>query len=123
MVGHLGPDILDESFDARIQLPTDRGIVEVLLDQTVIAGLGTMWAAEAAFLAGVAPLTPESDMTEPLLQIREQMLASVTGRRPRMAVFERTGMPCRVCGTPIRAGRVGKPPRDRVTYWCPSCQS
>lgn len=121
-IGHLGPDILDEDFDPRIALPTDRPVVEVMLDQRVIAGLGTMWAAEAAFLAGVSPFSAQSELTDALQQVRGQMLASISGRRPRMAVFERTGQPCRECGTPIRAGRVGTPPHDRVTYWCPSCQ-
>lgn len=121
-IGHLGPDILADDFDASIELPAERGVVEALLDQRVIAGLGTMWAAEAAFLAGASPFGSRAEMTEALIEIRARMLASVTGARPVMAVFERAGLPCRVCGTPIRAGRVGTPPYDRVTYWCPSCQ-
>ncbi|MCU0295534.1 MAG: hypothetical protein MUD05_05690 [Candidatus Nanopelagicales bacterium] len=121
-VGHLGPDVLADDFDAGIALPTDRPIVETLLDQRVIAGLGTMWAAETAFLAGRSPYAHDVDLADALAQIREQMLASVVGRRPRMNVFERAGQPCRVCGTGIRTGRVGTPPRDRITYWCPSCQ-
>lgn len=121
-IGHLGPDILDDGFDPDMTLPTDRGLVEVLLDQRVVAGLGTMWAAEAAFLAGVSPYQPADRAPEALTQIRRLMAASVTGPRPRMAVFERTGQPCRQCGTPIRAGRIGQAPHDRVTYWCPTCQ-
>ena len=121
-VGHLGPDILADDFDPRMRLP-DRPVVEMLLDQRVLCGLGTMWAAEAAFLARTNPWQPAADLAGPLAQIRADMLDSVTGRRPRMRVFERTGQPCRVCGTPIRAGRVGRPPQDRVTYWCPVCQA
>lgn len=124
-VGHLGPDILADDFKTSMPLPSKRPVVEVLLDQSVIAGLGTMWAAETAFVAGVSPYAPvgDSDLTLPLTEIRQRMLASVTGRRPKMAVFERTGQPCQVCGTPIRSGRVGRAPRDRVTYWCPHCQA
>lgn len=123
-VGHLGPDILEEGFDPNLSLPAGRGVVETLLDQRVLAGLGTMWAAEAAFLAGVSPYaaTAEAELAPALAEIRARMLRSVEGRRPRMEVFERTGQPCRVCGTPVRAGRVGRPPNDRVTYWCPGCQ-
>lgn len=123
-IGHLGPDILDDDFDPTLSLPAGRGVVETLLDQKVLAGLGTMWAAEAAFLAGVSPYSPtgEADLATALAEIRARMLRSIEGRRPRMEVFERTGRPCRVCGTPIRAGRVGRPPEDRVTYWCPRCQ-
>ena len=36
-------------------------------------------------------------------------------------VFERTGLPCRRCGTLIRAR--GQGDDNRTTYWCPSCQS
>ncbi len=121
-VGHLGPDILGDDFDPGMALPADRPLVETLLDQRVIAGLGTMWAAEVAFAAGRSPYARGADVAAALALIRDQMRASVQGGRPRMAVFERTGQPCRVCGTPIRFGRVGTPPHDRVTYWCPTCQ-
>lgn len=120
-VGRLGPDILGDTFDPGMDLPA-RPVVEMLLDQQVIAGLGTMWAAEAAFLAAANPFEPAEELAPALAEIRAQMQASVTGRRPTMKVFERTGLPCRVCATPIRAGRVGRAPHDRVTYWCPSCQ-
>lgn len=123
-VGHLGPDILDDGFDPALDLPPGRPLVETLLDQRVIAGLGTMWAAETAFAAGVSPYgSPgDADLQPALTRIRAQMLDSVRGRRPPMMVFERTGLPCRACGTPIRSGRVGVPPHDRITYWCPTCQ-
>ncbi len=123
-VGHLGPDILGDDFDPGLALPDGRPLVETLLDQSVIAGLGTMWAAETAFHAGLSPYTPTQghDLAAALARTRRQMAASVTGRRPTMAVFERPGQPCRACGATIRAGRVGRPPYDRVTYWCPSCQ-
>ncbi len=120
-IGHLGPDILSDDFDPAMTLPK-APVVEMLLDQRNLCGLGTMWACETAFLAGANPFGPAADLEGPLTQIREEMLASVTGSRPRMRVFERTGLPCRVCGTPIRTGRVGRPPHDRVTYWCPTCQ-
>jgi endonuclease-8 len=122
-VGHLGPDILAEDFDPALPLPTDRPAVEMLLDQRVIAGLGTMWACETAFAARVSPYACAGDLAAALARTRQQMLAGVHGARPRMQVFERTGQPCRVCGTTIREGRVGRPPKDRVTYWCPACQA
>jgi endonuclease VIII len=123
-VGHLGPDILGPDFDPHLPLPAERPLVETLLDQRVLAGLGTMWAAEAAFAAGASPYAPAGavDLAAALVSIRSQMLDSVQGRRPRMAVFERTGLPCRVCGAGIRSGRVGRAPQDRITYWCPHCQ-
>ncbi len=123
-IGHLGPDILADDFDPRMELPSLRPVVDTLLDQKVIAGLGTMWAAEAAFIARASPYANagDTDLVTALAAIRESMRASVTGRRPAMAVFERVGQPCWVCGSPIRSGRVGTPPHDRITYWCPTCQ-
>ena len=123
-VGHLGPDILGEDFDPGLPLPTDRPLVEMLLDQRVIAGMGTIWAAETAFGLGLSPFTPlgSADASGAIESTRTKMLTAVRRARPAMMVFERTGQPCRVCGAPIRSGRVGRAPRDRVTYWCPSCQ-
>ncbi len=121
-IGHLGPDVLAPDFDPGLRLPADRPVVEALLDQRVVAGLGTMWAAETAFLARCSPYRQGADVCEALMQVRTLMLASVAGTRPRMNVFERSGQPCRVCGTAIRTGRIGTPPSDRVTYWCPTCQ-
>src|SRR2546421_2456958 len=57
----LGPDVLAPDFDERDFLrrlhaddPT-RGIGEALLDQRIVAGLGTIWRSEGCFLAGVSP--------------------------------------------------------------------
>lgn len=135
VVGHLGPDILSEGWDTRqatIRL-TDQGprpLVETLLDQTVVSGLGTMWAAELAFQARVDPYYPVSqvpDLDAALQRIRQRMRRAVIddprASRSRLNVFERAGRPCLRCGTAVRSGRVGSPPRDRITYWCPACQS
>ena len=62
----------------------------------------------------------------------DEVLAIVRGLRPLMQrsaggggrdenrVFERTGLPCRRCGTRIRSR--GQGDDNRTTYWCPSCQ-
>ena len=136
-VGRLGPDVLADGFDADaardLLAADDRPLVEALLDQSLISGLGTMWAAELAAVARVDPRTPTSavpDLAAALIAIRGQMTEAVASagpqrrarQRARHRVFERTGQPCRSCGTPIRATRVGTPPRDRPTYWCPTCQ-
>jgi endonuclease-8 len=132
-VGHLGPDIMAEGFDpdeaAGILSAADRPLIEALLDQRLVCGLGTMWAAELASHAGVDPRIPTSAVrgfTEALLEVRTRMLRALDApagvRRRELRVFERTGQPCRVCGTPIRATQVGVAPMTRPTYWCPRCQ-
>jgi endonuclease-8 len=133
-VGHLGPDILAEEFDAdaaaaRI-VAAGRPLVEVLLDQRVVCGMGTIWASELAAAAGADPFAvpgAAADLVPALGGIRRRMQRSVAGARQvgpeALRVFERTGRPCRTCGTPIRGGRVGVAPMQRPTYWCPTCQA
>jgi endonuclease-8 len=38
-------------------------------------------------------------------------------------VFGRRGKPCLRCGTAILLGEQGPPTQERVTWWCPTCQS
>ncbi|HEX6887499.1 MAG TPA: DNA-formamidopyrimidine glycosylase family protein [Candidatus Nanopelagicales bacterium] len=134
-IGHLGPDIMADGFDAagavaRLRVD-DRGLVAALLDQRLLCGLGTMWAAELAATIGVDPYQPVAEVEADLLaagltRIRRRMLRSLGTpawqQRRELLVFERTGEGCRTCRTPIRTGRVGEPPTDRPTYWCPACQ-
>lgn len=132
-VGHLGPDLLAEDFDpdhgAGRLAAADQPLVEALLDQSLVCGMGTMWAAELAFLAGADPRRPTSEvagLAEALRDIRTRMQRAVRaphgGSRRELAVFERAGQPCRRCGTVVRTTRVGAPPQQRPTYWCPRCQ-
>jgi len=132
-VGHLGPDVLAPGFDpgaaAGRLAEAQRPLVEALLDQRLVSGMGTMWAAELAHEAGVDPRTPThrvAGLGEALAVVCARMHRAVdahrgVGRR-ELAVFERTGQPCRRCGTAIRATRVGTAPQQRPTYWCPRCQ-
>ena len=132
-IGHLGPDVMAEQFPvdeaAQVLAGADRPVVEALLDQRLVSGLGTMWAAELAFTIGADPRTRTGTvdgLAAGLATIRQRMLRALdtpaAARRRDLAVFERAGQPCRRCGTAIRAGRVGRAPTDRPTYWCPRCQ-
>jgi endonuclease-8 len=139
LVGHLGPDPLNETWDEaeairRIGELPDRAIGEALLDQTAIAGLGNVYKSETCFLRGVHPETPVGVVQDlaGLVRLAARMLRAnrTTGNqittgidRPgrRRWVYGRGGESCRRCGTPIRrsGGAVGE---ERVTYWCPICQ-
>ena len=135
LIGHLGPDILAPVWDEdaalrRLAAVGDRPLVETLLDQAVIAGLGTIWASETAFRAGRTPWTPTAQalvaLPDALAVVRRRMQAAVAAptrrQQPLPSVYGRAGLPCPRCGALIRRGRVGAPPTDRVTFWCPSCQ-
>lgn len=139
-VGHLGPDLLGAGWDAaeaerRLRASPDRPLVEALLDQTALAGIGNMYAAELCFLRGLHPQTPVGTVRDlaGLLSRARSVLAAGTRRavqtttgdlRPgeRHWVYRRERRPCRRCGTTVSAGRHGPPGRDRTTWWCPSCQ-
>lgn len=138
IVGHLGPDLLDPDRDRdeavrRLLTAPERPLGEALLDQTVVAGLGTIWTSEACFVQGAHPLAAVSAVADPgrLLERAARMLAAgvktgrpvVTGdRRSPLWVYRRHRQPCLRCRTRIEAGPVGPAGRERTLYWCPSCQ-
>jgi formamidopyrimidine-DNA glycosylase len=140
LVGHLGPDLLGPDWDAgealrRIEAYPQRSIAEALLDQRNLAGAGNVYKTEICFLRGISPWTPVADvpnlaavvdLSYRLLQANRNRYDHVTtgDDRPgrRVYIFERHGRPCLRCGTTIRAAWQGEPPRERISYWCPTCQ-
>lgn len=141
VVGHLGPDVMDEeSFQRdeavrRLSEQPEREIGLALLDQRNLAGVGNLYRVEACFLEGVTPWTPVRDVHLPrmvdrcvaLMRFnRGRWTQSTTGsRRPHEThfVFERTGQPCRACGARVLSAMQGEAGRERFTYWCPRCQA
>jgi endonuclease-8 len=133
-LSRLGPDILDDPVDleevrtrAR-RKPADVAIGELLLDQTVTAGIGNIWRCEAMFVERRNPWTAQSDLDDAQLDalvstasrlIRASAVAGTPAPSPRW-VYRRQGRPCRRCGTRIEARRQGE--QARTAYWCPSCQ-
>jgi endonuclease-8 len=140
LVGHLGPDVLGPDWDAGTVLATladqtGRPIGDALLDQRVLAGVGTLYMAESLFLHGTSPWTPVGDVhhRDRLLErigalMRsnvDRAVQSTTGDTRRGAtswVHGRARQPCRRCGTPIRVEPIGTAPRERVAFFCPHCQ-
>lgn len=140
VVGHLGPDVMDEKgFDPdeavrRLAADPEREIGTALLDQRCLAGVGNLYRVEACFLEAVTPWTRVADVdlsamvdrcTALMRFNRGRWEQSTTGSLRRGGdhwVFERTGQPCRHCGTRIASGEQGDPPQQRLTYWCPQCQ-
>ena len=137
-VRRLGPDVLAPSFDPDVGAARLRAVLrgdvqwlgEALQDQRLVAGIGNMWMAEAAWEARVSPWLPVAEATEEelhavLAAARRLMRASVEGSRGGAAgrarqVYRRAGRPCRRCGAVVQSR--GQGDANRTAYWCPGCQ-
>jgi len=120
-----GPDLLGETFDLeeavrRFEEHADEEIGNVLMNQRVVAGIGNIWKSETLFVCGIDPFRKAGECDVPLiLRKARALLQRSTRERPRWAVYERGGRPCRKCGTPI----LRRQQNLRSSYWCPKCQS
>ena len=152
-LSRLGPDLIsdDVDWDQVVRRARDRAVAPVrvgdlLLDQTVAAGIGNIFKAEALFCSRIRPDTDvralsDAELRE-LYQCAARLLrANVSAvprvltapdpsarRRPdagrsagRTWVYGRKGRPCRVCAQPIRF--VDEGGDERMSWWCPSCQT
>jgi endonuclease-8 len=147
ILDRLGPDPLRPRSDGRAahrRIAASRtAIGALLMDQSVLAGVGNVYRAEILFRHGVSPFRPGRDVDAVawaalwpdlvvLMRSGVRMGRIVTTRpehRDRRGgavrrddahyVYRRTGLPCRVCGTPVQTQvMVG-----RNLYWCPVCQA
>ena len=131
-LARLGPDVLAAPPDLDAMLARlrradgTRTLGESLQDQTLVAGIGNMWAAETLWCVRLSPWlrlgdVPEADRRRALETAAGLMRAAVeAGREPRRQVHAHAGRPCPRCGTPI-ASR-GQGDANRIAYWCPVCQ-
>ncbi|MEQ6898301.1 DNA-formamidopyrimidine glycosylase family protein [Microbacterium sp. KR10-403] len=149
-IAKLGPDPLvgdpdegEERFSQAVRR-TRTAIGLLLMDQSVVSGIGNVYRAELLFRARLNPHTPGKDVPGEivrglwrdwvrLLQIgveTGQMMTmdslspddyrkAMASRDDRHWVYHRAGLPCRVCGTSI----VVEEAAGRKLYWCPSCQA
>lgn len=142
LVGHLGPDVLGPDWDAELALShvladPARPLGSALLDQRNLAGIGTMYAAEALFLQRLHPWSPVGDLPTSAISAAiarahrllhanvAHAVQSTTGSRRRgeeVYVHARSGLPCRRCGAQVRVAMIGLPPQQRTMFYCPRCQ-
>lgn len=141
----VGPEPLGADFDAanlerRCQRRANSNIKSVLLDQTVLAGIGNIYADEALWGAKIHPATRVKDLTpaqfrklyEELVYVlrlaiekggsTDRNYVDAEGRKGSYIefarVFRRDGQPCQRCGNTIIKSRVA----GRGTHSCPVCQ-
>ncbi|TFC00447.1 Fpg/Nei family DNA glycosylase [Cryobacterium adonitolivorans] len=141
-LGYLGPDLLGPDWDpeeavTRLTAAGERPVAVALGDQRNLAGLGNVYVNELCFLRGLLPTRPMSEVTDPaglvalghrlMLANRDRAERTTTGNLRRgmgTFVYGRERQPCRRCGTRIRSGQLGRNELEqRVTYWCPVCQT
>ena len=147
VVAKLGPDPLRADADpswawARIT-KSRRPIGALLMDQTVVAGVGNVYRSELLFRHRIDPFRPGQKISDAefdaawtdlvsLMKVglrRGKIIAvlpehdhgppSYRPGRPRTYVYRRAGEPCRVCGDPIRTAVL----EGRNVFWCPTCQA
>ncbi|UOY94272.1 DNA-formamidopyrimidine glycosylase [Ectobacillus sp. JY-23] len=138
----LGPEPPDVTA-AHLQMhlgKTNRKVKVVLLDQTVLVGLGNIYVDEVLYRSGIHPERPGSSLQETEIEkIREETVKTLNQAvekggstirtyinsqgqigtfQQSLFVYGRKGEPCSVCGTPIVKTVVG----GRGTHYCPICQ-
>lgn len=141
VIGHLGPNLMADEVDlataaANLRAQGARAIGEVLLDQRVAAGIGTVYAAETLWRHEINPWRPAAYVEDPeavlgtaariMRRSADAPMITATGDpRPGhgTVAYGRGDRPCLRCGTTMKDGRLGLPPTDRITYWCPRCQA
>ena len=132
-LGRLGPDLVapDVDLDEAIRRLRDpaRGttaIGEALLDQRALAGIGNIWKNETLWAERVDPFARVVEVDDETLgrlvrTAQRKLRASIADRPEPMEAYQRTGRPCRRCGSAIASARQGAD-LPRTTYWCLSCQ-
>jgi formamidopyrimidine-DNA glycosylase len=144
LLAGLGPEPLGNGFaEAHLaqRLAGRRTPVKAaLIDQTVVAGLGNIYAAEALFRAGVSPrrlagnlgrariarlvreiravLAEAIEAGGSSLRDHRQTSGELGGFQHRFAVYGREGQPCPACGHAVARIRQA----GRSTFFCPRCQ-
>jgi formamidopyrimidine-DNA glycosylase len=144
-IAHIARDPMDPEFDdvefvSRVRRRTS-GIKRLLLDQTLVSGVGNIYADEALWLARIHGDRPgdrlrRAQVVELLATVRTVMAAALaqggtsfdalyvnvngeSGYFDRsLEVYGREGLPCSRCGTPV----VRVSFMNRSSYFCPRCQ-
>jgi formamidopyrimidine-DNA glycosylase len=141
-VDRVGPDPFEITAPqfTRLVLSKNKAVKSLLLDQSLISGLGNIYVDESLFQAKIHPLTKAGDISAARIKNLHRVIRSVLSRailkkgstlkdyrRPDGSsggfqnyhqVYGRTGQACPFCQSPVQKIRVG----GRGTHFCPGCQ-
>ena len=140
----LGPEPFSKEFDAKylnkVIFNRTKSIKAILLDQTIVAGIGNIYADESLFSAGISPFREAKSIKEnELINLKKSIVnvlkksigsggttfsdfRDLEGENGNFGlqtnVYRRTGKECRKCGNLIEKQKIA----GRSTHWCPNCQ-
>ncbi|MYN02808.1 bifunctional DNA-formamidopyrimidine glycosylase/DNA-(apurinic or apyrimidinic site) lyase [Pseudoduganella sp. DS3] len=140
----LGVEPLGQAFSGRLLFAQTRtrsaAIKQVLMAGDIVVGVGNIYCSESLFRAGINPKTAANRISaaryDRLAQAIREVLAeaivqggstlrdfiSVNGQsgyfQQSYFVYDRAGVPCRLCGAPVRQIKQGQ----RSTFYCVNCQ-
>ncbi len=144
-IAHIARDPMDPAFDdagfAALLRRRHTGLKRALLDQSLVSGIGNIYADEALWRARLHYARPTETLTRPtvsavLAAVRavltealdqggtsfDALYVNVNGESGyfdrSLAVYGRAGLPCRRCGALV----VREPFMNRSSYRCPRCQ-
>jgi formamidopyrimidine-DNA glycosylase len=143
-LGSLGPEPFSKDFDAnylkKVISKRTKSIKAILLDQTIVAGIGNIYADESLFSAGISPFREAKtikkneliSLKESIVNVLKKSIGSggttfsdfrdLEGENGNFGlqtnVYRRTGKECRKCGNLIQREKI----TGRSTHWCPKCQ-
>lgn len=144
LLANMGPEPLNPEFNGAMLHAASRGrkmaIKNLIMDSHVVVGVGNIYASESLFHAGIRPgrsagrLTrPDCDRLAAAIKTTLQNAVNAGGSSLRdyvstdgelgyfqlhTKVYDRAGLPCKVCGTLIQKRVIGQ----RSTFFCPACQ-
>lgn len=132
------PDLSQVSRFLERVAKSNSAIGQLLMDQSVIAGIGNVYRAEILFRAGLSPFTPGKQVPKELLiamwndavvlmaigvktglmLTRDGYQSSKVLKADRYQVYKREGLECRACSQPVNLALM----HARKLYWCGICQ-
>ncbi|HEY6865505.1 MAG TPA: bifunctional DNA-formamidopyrimidine glycosylase/DNA-(apurinic or apyrimidinic site) lyase [Burkholderiales bacterium] len=144
LLSGLGVEPLSEEFSADYLYAATRrrqaGIKQVLMNANIVVGVGNIYANESLFRAGVHPRRRARRVTRAecerlVISIRETLRDALAAGGSSLRdfvhsdgasgyfqqsyyVYDRAGLPCRVCASAIRVARLG----SRSSFFCTACQ-
>ncbi len=137
-INNMGPEPISKEFTYeyfRKSFTNRKKMVKaLLLDQSVVAGIGNIYSDEILFMAKINPLRKANTLTEKeskrLFKSIKELIEEACKLKgikhytgigtfdSQIKVYKREGKPCMVCGTPIEVVTVG----SRKSRFCPKCQ-